>query len=91
SEAVIIDPFDTGTLMTGFITDKINDDLYCIFVPTAPNPTNGNIYHVKKEAITFLDVAPQEAMRTVIGMGTGTAKLFKSYKPSNKEVQPKED
>ena len=62
--------------MTGFITDQINDTLYTIFVPTAPNPTNGNIYHVPKELITFLDVSTQDAMRTVMGMGTGTCDML---------------
>lgn len=90
NQAVIIDPFNSGVLMTGFVTDKINEEMFCVFVPTAPNPTNGNIFHVKKEAITFLDVTSQDAMRTIIGMGAGTTKLFKSKIPSTEEVQPKE-
>lgn len=76
SEVVLIDPFRSGTMMTGFITDQINDTLYTVFVPTAPNPTNGNIYHVPKELITFLNVNTQDAMRTVMGMGTGTASML---------------
>jgi len=90
NQAVIIDPFDSGALMTGFVTEKINENMFCVFVPTAPNPTNGNIFHLKKEAITFLDVTPQDAMRTIIGMGAGTAKLFNTNSPSNQEIQPKE-
>ncbi len=78
SEVVLIDPYKTGTLMTGFITDKINEDLYTVFVPTAPNPTNGNIYHVPKKAITFLNAQTQDAMRTIMGMGTGTCDLIAS-------------
>ena len=76
SEVVLLDPFRSGTMMTGFITDQINETLYTIFVPTAPNPTNGNIYHVPKELITFLDVSTQDAMRTVMGMGTGTCDML---------------
>lgn len=76
SEVVLIDPFKTGTLMTGFITDQIEEKLYTVFVPTAPNPTNGLIYHVPKELITFLSVTTQDAMRTVMGMGTGTAEML---------------
>ncbi|MEB2782417.1 DUF502 domain-containing protein [Algoriphagus sp. C2-6-M1] len=76
SEVVLLDPFRSGTMMTGFITDQIDEKLYTIFVPTAPNPTNGNIYHVPKELITFLSVSTQDAMRTVMGMGTGTAKML---------------
>ena len=62
--------------MTGFITDQINEELYTIFVPTAPNPTNGNIYHVPRELLTFLPTTTQDAMRTVMGMGTGTADML---------------
>ncbi|PZX53462.1 putative membrane protein [Algoriphagus ratkowskyi] len=76
SEVVLIDPFRSGTMMTGFVTDQIGEHLYTVFVPTAPNPTNGNIYHVPKELITFLKATTQDAMRTVMGMGTGTADML---------------
>lgn len=79
SEVVLIDPFDSGTQMTGFITDRINDELFTIFVPTAPNPTNGNIYHVPKSKITFLSASTQDAMRTIMGMGTGTCDLLSNH------------
>lgn len=78
SEVVLIDVYKSGTMMTGFITDQINEKLYTVFVPTAPNPTNGNIYHVPKESITFLNVQTQDAMRTIMGMGTGTCDLIAS-------------
>ncbi|MBB6325582.1 putative membrane protein [Algoriphagus iocasae] len=78
SEVVLIDPYNTGTMMTGFITDQVNEDLYTVFVPTAPNPTNGNIYHVPKSSIKFLSVNTQDAMRTIMGMGTGTCDLISS-------------
>ncbi|SFU18221.1 Uncharacterized membrane protein [Algoriphagus locisalis] len=87
SEVVLLDPFRSGTMMTGFITDQIEDKLYTIFVPTAPNPTNGNIYHVPKELITFLDASTQDAMRTVMGMGTGTADMLAGLNLS--EILPK--
>src|SRR5690606_32375886 len=57
SEVVLIDPYKTGALMTGFVTDQISGKLYTVFVPTAPNPTNGLIYHVPKEQITFLSAS----------------------------------
>lgn len=75
SQVVLIDPYKAGTLMTGFVTDQVNENLYTIFVPTAPNPMNGNIYHVPKESIQFLTVSPQDAMRTIMGMGTGSSCL----------------
>lgn len=93
SQVVMIDPYKTGVLMTGFVTEHINDNLYTVFVPTAPNPTNGNIYHVPKDCITFLKVNPQDAMRTVVGMGTGTSSLLvnlsKEENPDKKTDQLK--
>ncbi|WP_158531169.1 DUF502 domain-containing protein [Algoriphagus chordae] len=76
TEVVLLDPFRSGTMMTGFVTDQVHENLYTVFVPTAPNPTNGNIYHVPKELITFLSASTQDAMRTIMGMGTGTADML---------------
>ncbi|HKL66826.1 MAG TPA: DUF502 domain-containing protein, partial [Bacteroidales bacterium] len=48
-EVVLVDIFNSGSLMTGFITDDHQDsDYLSVFVPTGPNPTSGNIYHVHK-------------------------------------------
>lgn len=91
SEVVLIDPFNTGTKMTGFITDQVNDDYVTVFVPTAPNPTNGNIYHVKRKDVTLLDVSTQDAMRTIMGMGAGTKGLLaKSDLKASEPLVPKQ-
>lgn len=74
SQVVLVDVFDT--LMTGFVTDEHPNDIYTVFVPTAPNPTNGFVFHVKKEKLIFTTVKPEDAMRTVIGVGTGSSVLF---------------
>ncbi len=77
SQVVLVDVFDNGSLMTGFITDdEIKEDFFTVFVPTGPNPTNGFIFHVKKDKVKYLDTRPEDAMRTIIGMGTGSRILF---------------
>ncbi|UZD22379.1 DUF502 domain-containing protein [Algoriphagus halophytocola] len=76
SEVVLIDPFKTGTMMTGFVTDQIQDRYVTVFVPTAPNPTNGNIYHVRKDDVIPLSSTTQDAMRTIMGMGAGTSDIL---------------
>jgi len=65
-----------GARMTGFVTDERADRTFTIFVPTAPNPTNGFVIHADHSELEFLDVTPEEAMRTIIGMGTGSEMLF---------------
>ncbi len=83
SQVVLVDPFKTGVLMTGFVTEEITDDLFTVFVPTAPNPTNGNIYHIPRECIKFLEVGTDKAMRTVVSMGTGSSCLFPDMECNN--------
>ncbi len=75
SEVVLVDIFNSGTLMTGFVTDKQNS-YYTIFVPTGPNPTSGNIYHVKKEKVFHTTTSTQNGMKTIISCGAGSNEIF---------------
>ena len=74
NQVVIVKGF--GLLMTGFVTDDNGDDMYTVFVPTAPNPTNGFVFHVHKNNLQFVDVKTESAMRTVVGMGVGSQELL---------------
>lgn len=76
SQVVLVDAFNTGVLLTGFVTETITGGFYTVFVPTAPNPMNGNIYHVPASQLRFLDIEPEKAMRSIVGLGTGSATLF---------------
>ncbi len=76
SRVVLIDPYSNGVLMTGFVADESKDGMLTVFVPTAPNPTNGNIFHVPEVKAQALDITPQTAMQTIVGMGTGSRKLM---------------
>ena len=84
-QVVLVDIFGTGVQMTGFVTERVNPKMCTVFVPTAPNPTNGNIYHVPIERITFLKVSPDAAMRSIVGMGNGSSVLFNTDSASLNE------
>ncbi len=73
-KVVLVDVMNTQ--MTGFVTDEHKNGLYTVFVPTAPNPTNGFIFHLPQNKLQFLDISPEDAMRSVIGVGTGSGILF---------------
>lgn len=75
NQVVILEAF--GTKMTGFVTDEDGDD-FTIFVPTAPNPTNGFVFHARRDQIVFVEAKTEAAMRTVVGMGVGSQALMKS-------------
>ena len=76
-EVVSVDVFGNSTRMIGFITDEAAEgELLTVFVPTGPNPTNGFIFCVREEQVQRLKVKTDQAMRMVIGVGTGAGKLF---------------
>ncbi|MDH3648922.1 MAG: DUF502 domain-containing protein [Saprospiraceae bacterium] len=78
SDVVLVDVFGSDTRMTGFITDEHPSGNYTVFVPTGPNPTNGFIFHMKREQIQFLDsVKTDDAMRSIIGVGVGSSSIMK--------------
>jgi len=76
-EVVLVDIFNSGVLMTGFITDD-QGDIISVFVPTGPNPTSGNIYHLEKERVTRTGAPVDLGMKTIISCGAGSAEVFAS-------------
>jgi uncharacterized membrane protein len=84
SEVVLVDLFGSGTLMTGFITDYMENNKYVtVFVPTGPNPTSGLIYHVTKDKIKRSEVAVDVAIKTIIGCGAGSSTVFECSEIEN--------
>ncbi|MDF1572172.1 MAG: DUF502 domain-containing protein [Bacteroidales bacterium] len=79
-EVVIVDLFNTGTLMTGFITDD-SGEIVTVFVPTGPNPTSGNIYHLPKEKVLRTNAPVDLGMKTIISCGAGSSEVFANIQP----------
>lgn len=72
---------DCPTEVTALIVDHYDEDTYTIFMPTGPNPTSGNIYHVNKSQVVLCpDIKLDSAMRTVIACGAGSGDLFKEQR-----------
>lgn len=79
SEVVLVDIFNSGTLMTGFITDH-HGEIITVFVPTGPNPTSGNIYHVHQSRVHKTNASVDSGMRSIIGCGAGSADVLTSVR-----------
>lgn len=75
SQVVLIEPFNKGAKMMGFITDETPDGLLTVFTPTAPNPTNGYVFIVRKEDVEYIKAKSDIAMRNVISLGAGMSKM----------------
>ena len=78
SSVALVELFGSDTLMTAFITDETKEIL-SVFVPTGPNPTSGNIYHLHAKYVHKIDISIEDAMKSIISCGTGSAKLINSY------------
>ncbi len=83
SSVALVKPYGNDTLMTGFITDEHPDGGCSVFVPTGPNPTSGNIFHVPPSSVYRIDVPVDEAMKSVIACGAGSKALMQSYQELN--------
>ncbi|WP_144392240.1 DUF502 domain-containing protein [Pleionea sediminis] len=67
------------TTVTAITTSRNSDGTMTIFMPTGPNPTSGNIYHVPEELVEVIHGATVESMmRSIIACGAGSDKLFQS-------------
>ncbi len=76
SKVVLVDPYNSGNLMTGFITDEHDNGMFTVFVPTAPNPTNGFVFHAPAASVQHIDVDSDDALRSIIGIGFGSKKIL---------------
>lgn len=79
SSVALVRIYGNDTLMSAFVTDEHDNGMTTVFVPTGPNPTSGNIFHLKSENVFPLNISVEDAMRSIIGCGAGTGKLMDAY------------
>jgi len=79
--------FGNDTLVSSFVTDKHADGSYTVFVPTGPNPTSGNIFHLRGEYVHPVNVPVEEVMRSIISCGAGSKRLIEDF---NRECKAEE-
>jgi uncharacterized membrane protein len=87
SSVALAQIFGNETLVSAFITDRHADGSYSIFVPTGPNPTSGNIYHLKGKYVFPIKVPVEDAMRSIISCGAGSTRLIDAYNRQNGKCQ----
>lgn len=76
----------TPTTITALVTAKHADGTVTIFMPTGPNPTSGNIYHIPESLVEYYpDATVEQMMKSIIACGAGSDELFKSNKSINQQ------
>ncbi len=81
SSVALVDIYGNDTLMTAFITDRHDNGMVTVFVPTGPNPTSGFIYHLPQQSVHPVAVSIEDTMRSVISCGAGSGKLIEQLVP----------
>jgi uncharacterized membrane protein len=61
-----------------FLIEQINDNMYTVFVPDAPTPISGSVYHVEKDRIIWTQMTRQQALQCISQLGFGSARMIKS-------------
>lgn len=62
-----------GVSVTAIVTAKHDNGDVTVYVPTAPIPTSGFVYHLSSACVDLLPhVSVEAAMRTVIACGSGS-------------------
>ncbi|HUB27350.1 MAG TPA: DUF502 domain-containing protein [Tepidisphaeraceae bacterium] len=76
---VVLIPDESGQMKyLGFTSGRLSDSappMYCVFVPSAPNPTAGRLYFVPAERCEILDMSPEEAFKVILSTGNYVPKL----------------
>src|SRR5690606_14371307 len=63
----------SGVSVTGIVTANHSNGDCTVYVPTAPIPTSGFVYHLSKDCVDLLPhIGVETAMRTVIACGSGS-------------------
>jgi uncharacterized membrane protein len=75
SEVVLVDVYGTGVLLTGFVTDQ-SDNYVTVFVPTAPNPTSGFVFHIPRDKVFKSDTPVDVAVKSIISCGAGSSSVI---------------
>ena len=80
SSVALVQIFGNDTMVTAFVTDEHSDGSFSVFVPTGPNPTSGNIYHLRGKYVHPVNIPVEDAMRSIISCGAGSSQLIEAYR-----------
>ena len=58
----------------GIMSQKTNQELINVFVPTTPNPTSGFLLMFPADEVIYLDMTFEEASKFIVSAGTSTNK-----------------
>ncbi len=76
SSVALVKIYGNDTMVSAFVTDTHENGMCTVFVPTGPNPTSGNIFHLESKYVFPVDIPVEDAMRSIISCGAGSSELI---------------
>ncbi|WP_193165273.1 DUF502 domain-containing protein [Microbulbifer hainanensis] len=68
---------DIPLSVTAIVTSRHDNGDYTVYVPTAPVPTSGFVYHVPEDCVEILpNVTVEAAMKSIVACGSGSGNLL---------------
>jgi len=60
-----------------YLIEEINDTMVAVYVPSVPNPQEGDLFYVSKERIKETTISYKDSMRIINCQGRGSARFLK--------------
>ncbi|MCK7597246.1 DUF502 domain-containing protein [Microbulbifer sp. CAU 1566] len=74
---------DNPLAVTAIVTSQHANGDYTVYVPTAPVPTSGFVYHLPPECVEILPhVTVEAAMKSIVACGSGSGTLLNPPEPA---------
>ena len=59
-------------------SEKLAEEMFSVFVPTAPNPATGFVIMYKKSDLIYLDMRPEAAIKYIVSCGVVTPEMHEN-------------
>lgn len=82
SVVALVRPYGNSTRQIAFVTEENSDNFYTVFIPTAPNPTSGNILILPRDQVEITKIPVDLAIKTIISCGINSEAMFESEEKS---------
>ena len=72
ARVVLVPLVPGGIHMLGFTSGvpvPASSDICCVLVPNSPNPISGRLYFVSISSLRFVNMSPEEALKTIVSIG----------------------
>jgi uncharacterized membrane protein len=83
---IVLARVDDGWQLS-FLIEQIGKDMYTVFVPGAPNPWSGSVYHMEKDKIIWTHIPKKQALSCLRQLGFGSAQILKDTFDAKNEFQ----